>query len=1210
MFRSLRPCLAGLIALLGSTALAQNAQRLLPQQQEKIPAVNAERQAALSRSAPWQAFSEQHGQWSVVWNEATRTPHRAFGPSIAMPKYPRITAGNAPRAAQEFLTEQHRLLHTDLTNLRQVRADHSGSTWYISYAQEYHGLEVLLSEVEVRLSDNGKVLAFGSDVYDSISLSTTPSISRDEARRSAVAGLEIIPDRDRVTDEPKLSILPIRSGTGADCHLVYTFTVRILEPRATYLCLVDAHSGQLLWRSNRARSSGIKGKATGTVPQSLPTDTLESRPFADQHVYVFGETTQTTDSSGMFSLTISSPVNGFAALEGPWTTVIPSTGDPASIWITANPGDSIAIAWDDASSTASERSAFYHINRMHRFLKELDTVSTGWDEPITAIVDMAGACNAVYDGESITYYGSGNGCPRAALCPNISYHEYTHYYVDRFYLLRTMGRLYGMTNDALFEGTADAAACLFEGTPLVARGLRGPGAYERDLRTVLHYPESVTGEVHHDGLFLAGAFWDIAQRTSSAVAEHVWSRAMYGLPDDLDLGVACSEWFIEVLLADDDDGDLGNGTPHFADILAAFNARGIGTGLFLSYSFSHTPLGDTQDTLHAYHSECLFSGSSSLLFPDSVRLRYSLNGGAFTSVAASPLGGLRFSADIPAQPAGTLVQYYFTAYDPPSASSVQLPIGAPAAGLYGFTVGMASLYKDDFEKFAYWLVGDSNDTKTGAVWERAHPEATYADGATLYQPGSAHSGYFCYVTGAYAGLNPGSNDVDSGKTTLISPTFDLRGVTNPVLRYFKWYRNLSSIRPLDRWVVQASPDSGSTWVDIENTDIATRDWEEVQIPLARYIPMTGRVQIRFLASDYGPDNDVEALLDDVEILGIGNPIPIRNAMAPVPPGSVFALSDSLCTVDTTTGIVRAVARPNVPSLRAIVIDPINGFMYGLAPAPFGTAVYVIDSRRAFGLQVSSLSFHGAIAACFAGDTLFVATSSGLVQLNDVRSGLWSPLASFFGASLSAVAVDQQKRVWLIASDSMFNDYFSQYDRTYGDIAVVGRVHTSEPITTMTCDEAGRFLALESPSAGHNRLIRIDPATGSGTVLRELQASGLRSIAFDRRSSVSSVPSAKPEGTPSAFVLMQNYPNPFNPATAIRFAVAAPSLSRGLTEQPSVVSVKVYDLLGREVATLVNEQKLPGTYTVTWNASRFASGIYFYTLHAGGFRETKRMVILK
>jgi hypothetical protein len=88
--------------------------------------------------------------------------------------------------------------------------------------------------------------------------------------------------------------------------------------------------------------------------------------------------------------------------------------------------------------------------------------------------------------------------------------------------------------------------------------------------------------------------------------------------------------------------------------------------------------------------------------------------------------------------------------------------------------------------------------------------------------------------------------------------------------------------------------------------------------------------------------------------------------------------------------------------------------------------------------------------------------------------------------------------------------------------------------------------------------------------------------------------------PTKTTLSQNYPNPFNPTTAIGYQLSTVSYA----------TLKVYDVLGREVATLVNEVKQPGTYTVQWNAIGMASGVYFYRLQAGSFTETRKLVVLR
>ena len=114
--------------------------------------------------------------------------------------------------------------------------------------------------------------------------------------------------------------------------------------------------------------------------------------------------------------------------------------------------------------------------------------------------------------------------------------------------------------------------------------------------------------------------------------------------------------------------------------------------------------------------------------------------------------------------------------------------------------------------------------------------------------------------------------------------------------------------------------------------------------------------------------------------------------------------------------------------------------------------------------------------------------------------------------------------------------------------------------------------------------------------------------------------------PQNFELSQNYPNPFNPTTNINYVIASPdlsgrgNLSNGQRQIASSqaprndgavqVSLKIYDALGREVATLVNAKQAPGKYSVQFNAAELPSGVYFYTLRAGNSVQTKKMVLMK
>ena len=89
-------------------------------------------------------------------------------------------------------------------------------------------------------------------------------------------------------------------------------------------------------------------------------------------------------------------------------------------------------------------------------------------------------------------------------------------------------------------------------------------------------------------------------------------------------------------------------------------------------------------------------------------------------------------------------------------------------------------------------------------------------------------------------------------------------------------------------------------------------------------------------------------------------------------------------------------------------------------------------------------------------------------------------------------------------------------------------------------------------------------------------------------------------TPGKYSLSQNYPNPFNPTTNIRYQIT----------NNSFVSLKIFDIQGTEIATLVNNKQTPGTYEVSFDGSTYSSGVYFYTLSTRDFKETKRMILVK
>jgi hypothetical protein len=185
-------------------------------------------------------------------------------------------------------------------------------------------------------------------------------------------------------------------------------------------------------------------------------------------------------------------------------------------------------------------------------------------------------------------------------------------------------------------------------------------------------------------------------------------------------------------------------------------------------------------------------------------------------------------------------------------------------------------------------------------------------------------------------------------------------------------------------------------------------------------------------------------------------------------------------------------------------------------------------------------------------------------------------------------------------------------------------HTSEYINAVSTDSSGAVFAAFRFGSGLGRGVYFTTNNGSSWTYVGLDSLTVTSLVSYGDTTVALttagtyILSRNSPGTsvehifalPSGYALFQNYPNPFNPTTHFRFAIGQPKADAPLAHDLQFVSLKVYDVLGRVVATLVSEQKKPGSYTVQWDASKYSSGIYFYHLQAGSFGETKKIALVK
>jgi len=229
----------------------------------------------------------------------------------------------------------------------------------------------------------------------------------------------------------------------------------------------------------------------------------------------------------------------------------------------------------------------------------------------------------------------------------------------------------------------------------------------------------------------------------------------------------------------------------------------------------------------------------------------------------------RYSADIPGQPDGARVLYWLSGSDTAGNPSVH-PAGSPASA-YSFMIqSVITLVTDDMEAADGWTVGDAGDSASAGLWERVDPNGIFS-GAELVTPEDDHTtdpANQCWITGQDAvGGSQGSNDVDGGTTTLLSPVYDLSGASAVTLSYWRWYTNETGNAPnSDTWLVQVSADGGA-WTTLEQTLASDRSWTQQTFQLNTLLDSPASVRFRFEASDLGSGSVVEAGVDDLTLTG-------------------------------------------------------------------------------------------------------------------------------------------------------------------------------------------------------------------------------------------------------------------------------------------------------------------------------------------------------
>ncbi|HYM81179.1 MAG TPA: FlgD immunoglobulin-like domain containing protein [Candidatus Limnocylindria bacterium] len=860
------------------------------------PVATPSQQRALEASPGWRAFVADHGSWTALWNAGTGSPHRAFGPAIALAGFRDDPAG-VDQAVRRFIASQPAVFGTGV-QLETAGIVKARGLWYVHYRQTLSGLPVLFADWEFRVGVDGRLMAFGIDAHrvDPGSI-RKPTLVPAAARVAAVSGLSFDAGRDRIEGAERVFLLPRIMEQGLEYRPVFDVRVHTVDPPGNWITLVDAETGEVLWRQDRVRYA-IQGTVTGLVHPTIPTEPVVSRPFPHLRVNV-GPTPATTNASGAYSAAAAGTVTVSAQLSGSFCDVNRQDAADASFSTSASDPATVDIAWGPPSHEA-ERDGYLHVTLAHEHAKAIDPGFTGNDYPMPCAVNIASTCNAFWDGTGVNFFLAGGGCPNTATMPDVVYHEYGHGVNDNLYV--QAGAPQGLNNGALHEGMADVYAALLQDDPNVGKGFFGVGTVLRSIDNTARWPENRSGDPHITGLIIGGAFWDLRQAVGLAVARQLSHFSKYGTPDDLNDGVAMSEFFIEALVADDDDANLGNGTPHDNEIVAAFNAHGIGTVFFTS--ITHVPLADqTGPGPYTVTATIQYTAAIGAIDPATATLHYRVNGGSFVTVPLTPTGNPNeYSAQIPGQ-SGAIVRYYLSVEDTFGEQSTS-PSRAPAEATHVFLAGTTTnLLAHDLETNPGWVAGATGDGAISGVWTRVNPLGTFQGGEPV-QPEDDHTaaGTMCFITGQHtAGQGVGFNDVDAGQTTLTTAAFDATGTPAPLIEFWRWYTNdLGGSPGEDVWRVDISSDGGGNWTSVENTSASENSWRRIVLLVSDHVTPTNNMKLRFIAEDAGAGSLVEAGVDDFRLFHFDQQV----AVGETEPASDLALSSATPNPFSTTTWLR------------------------------------------------------------------------------------------------------------------------------------------------------------------------------------------------------------------------------------------------------------------------------------------------------------------
>ena len=728
------------------------------------------------------------------------------------------------------------------------------------YRQRIDGLAVEYSLVNILVSnaDNRVVYAAGT-------LAASPAGGFAEAAidpNQALAAIRQMPAFKHLT-QWKQPTMAVYFGEGPYVEARKVVKLEGMNPDVNshdaWTVFVDAATGEIVSQRRDVVFEDVGGTIKGMgTPGTLP-DIASNPPVAlnlpNLRADLVGGGNDFTDVAGVYNIAFggTGAVTVNSSLDnGQFGNVNPTGSSVLTATANGNTSGPVNLMFNPSPSaaTTAQVNAFVNAHLSRDYIVSRAPAFTNLNLQIPINTGVSGTCNAFYSSgdNSINFFNAGGGCNNTAYSSVVA-HEYGHFMVNRR----------GLAQGAFGEGFGDSVSIMLYDDQIIGRSFFTTGGFIRDPKnSSWTYP---CGSAIHNCGEVLGSVW-------IRIVENF--KAKYGTALGLEMARQLHvDWYlmtqggqgsdsahpttaIEVLTMDDDDGNIGNGTPNYAEICAAFGAENIPCPMLNLISFNFpgglpTQLTPNQPTNIAVN----VVGVAGTPQPGTGTVSYRVNGGVFTTVGMSQSSPNMYTATIPGTSCGNKIDYFFSAMTT-NGSTGTSPSSAPgtthgATSAFGFTT-FADL---NFESAPAWTV--TNTAITTGQWEVGVPKS----GATAQAPIADFDGSGnCYLTDNRQESAFQNFDVDGGPTTLTTEAYDMSTFPSVDLSYARWF-NRTTGGTNDTLVVQWSTNNGSTWTTLETVG-STTGWVQKSFSLQG---LTNQVRFRFQTSDNPNDNLVEAGLD-------------------------------------------------------------------------------------------------------------------------------------------------------------------------------------------------------------------------------------------------------------------------------------------------------------------------------------------------------------